>query len=204
MSWSDLPSSHNDSCHVGQEDCGATNVFDDNADSTFHRDHSLLMNHSVAKWNDFSDIADFSFREIENLFLEDYLRTMNNLIRNQVSIGQNDYNIKLINERSLKNMKAVDINYQMTFNNNFFPRKKKKMNEVKDILKNAYENMIDSVKNDLRPGDIMRADIHNANVDLPIYVACRPVDEVNAEVMMESTENVLNSNEDLPFTPPVA
>lgn len=95
-------------------------------------------------------------------------------------------------------MKAVDVNYQLTFNNNFF-REKRKMIEVKDILKDAYEKMIDQVKKDLRPGDIMIASIYNANLDLPIYVPCRHMEEMDAGAMMESTESVLNSNEDLPF-----
>jgi hypothetical protein len=50
------------------------------------------------------------------------------------------------------------------------------MNEVKDILRDAYQEMIDRVKKDLRPGDIMRAAIYNASLDAPIFVPCRPVD----------------------------
>eukprot|EP00105_Crassostrea_gigas_P028489 XP_011450155.1 PREDICTED: flocculation protein FLO11-like [Crassostrea gigas] len=45
----------------------------------------------------------------------------------------------------------------------------------------------------------MRAAIHNEKLDLPIYVPCRPMEEMNAEAMMESLVNVLNSNEDIPF-----
>lgn len=104
----------------------------------------------------------------------------------------------LVNERTLKNMKAVDVNYQLTFNNKFF-REKKKLNEVKDILRVAFEKMIEHVKKNLRPGDIMRAAIHNEKLDLPIYVPCRPMEEMNAEAMMECLIDVLNSNEDIPF-----
>lgn len=59
--------------------------------------------------------------------------------------------------------------------------------------------MIEHVKKNLRPGDIMRAAIHNEKLGLPIYVPCRPMEEMNAEAMMESLVNVLNSNEDIPF-----
>lgn len=115
------------------------------------------------------------------------------LIRNQV-----DYNIMFVNERTLKDMKAADVNYQLTFNNKFF-RKQNKLKEVKEILRDAFEKMIEHVKKHLRPGDIMRAAIHNEKLDLPIYVPCRPMEEMNAEAMMESLVNVLNSNEDIPF-----
>ena len=95
-------------------------------------------------------------------------------------------------------MKAIDVNYQLTFKDKFF-REKKKMNEVKDILKTAFEKMIDHVKKNLRPGDIMRAAIHNENLDLPIYVPCRPMEEMDAETIMESLTSVLNSNQNLAF-----
>lgn len=55
------------------------------------------------------------------------------------------------------------------------------------------------MKKDLRPGDIMRAAIYNESLDLPIYVPCRPMEEMDVEAMLESLVNVLNSNEDIPF-----
>lgn len=73
------------------------------------------------------------------------------------------------------------------------------MKEVKDILKDAFEKLINHVKKDLRPGDIMRAAIYNESLDLPIYVPCRPMEEMDVEAMLESLVNVLNSNEDIPF-----
>lgn len=106
MSWSDLPSTPNsissDGCHTSQGDCNATKDFDDIEDSSFHGDHSLLMDVSVAKSNDFSDIANSSFREIENISLDDDQCAVDDLIRNQVGRGQNDYNIKMIKEKNAK------------------------------------------------------------------------------------------------------
>lgn len=130
--------------------------------------------------------------------LDDDLLLADDLIRKQVGAGSDDYNIKIVNERTLKDMKAVDVNYQLTFNNKFF-REKKKLGEVKDILQDAFEKMINHVKKNLRPGDIMRGAIHNQKLDIPIYVPCRPMEEMDAEAMMESVVNVLNSNEDIPF-----
>jgi hypothetical protein len=45
----------------------------------------------------------------------------------------------------------------------------------------------------------MRAAIHDENLDLPVYVPCRPMEEMNAEALMERLEIVLNSNQDLPY-----
>lgn len=61
-------------------------------------------------------------------------------------------------------MKAVEVNYSLTFNDNFF-REKNKLKDVKDVLKNAFEKMIEHVKKDFRPGDIMRAAIYNEALD---------------------------------------
>lgn len=36
-------------------------------------------------------------------------------------------------------------------------------------------------------------------LDLPVFVPCRPMEEMDAEVMLESLMTVLNSNEDIPF-----
>lgn len=115
--------------------------------------------------------------------LDDDLLLADDLIRNQVGAGSDDYNIKIVNERTLKDMKAVDVNYQLTFNNKFF-REKKKLGEVKDILRDAFEKMINHVKKNLPPGDIMRGAIHNQKLDIPIYVPCRPMEEMDAEAMM--------------------
>lgn len=95
-------------------------------------------------------------------------------------------------------MRAVEATYSLTFNDKFFSEKKK-LKDVKDVLKDAFEKMIERVKKGLRPGDIMRAAIYNDAIDLPIYVPCRHMEEMDAEAMLESVVNVLNSNEDIPF-----
>lgn len=88
------------------------------AESSFHRDCSLLVDDGAGNSMEFPDIADSSFREIENISLDNDLELADELIRNQIGAGQDDYNMKLVNDRTLKDMKAVDVNYQLTFNNN--------------------------------------------------------------------------------------
>lgn len=48
--------------------------FDDIAESSFHRDCSLLVDDGAGNSMDFPDIADSSFREIENISLDDGLQ----------------------------------------------------------------------------------------------------------------------------------
>ena len=45
----------------------------------------------------------------------------------------------------------------------------------------------------------MRAAIYNDALDVPVFVPCRPMEEMNAEAMLDILMNVLNSNEDVPF-----
>jgi hypothetical protein len=73
------------------------------------------------------------------------------------------------------------------------------MNEVFDLLREALQNMLDRVKRDLRPGDIMRVAIHNDGLDLPVFVPFRPMENMNPDALLDTLTNVLNSNEDVAF-----
>lgn len=73
------------------------------------------------------------------------------------------------------------------------------MKEVNNLLKEAFDKMILDMKKDLRPGDIMRGVIHNDGLDLPVYIPFRPMEDMNAEAMLNCLENVLNSKEDVLF-----
>lgn len=84
-------------------------------------------------------------------------------------------------------MGAVEVQYELMFRDDLF-RKSKKMIEVKNLLKEAFEEMLKRVKKDLRPGDIIRAGIYNDHLDLPVFVPCRPMEEMDAEVMLESDD----------------
>ena len=95
-------------------------------------------------------------------------------------------------------MGVVDVNYQLTFRDHVF-RKKRKMKDAKDLLLQGFNDMIERVKKDLNPGDIMRAAIHNDALDVPVFVPCRPMEEMNADTMLDVLMNVLNSNQDVPF-----
>lgn len=73
------------------------------------------------------------------------------------------------------------------------------MNEVFDLLREAFQKMIDRVKRDLRPGDIVRVAIHNEGLDLPVFVPFRPMENMNTDTVLETLTHVLNSNEDVAF-----
>lgn len=88
MSWSEHDSGQVN--QVIQGDDNLTNDFDDIANSSFHRDSSLLMDFSGTSSIGFSDIADSSFRDIENLSLDDDLLAVLDQLGNQVGAGRDD------------------------------------------------------------------------------------------------------------------
>jgi hypothetical protein len=145
---------------------------------------------------DFSDVADVSFHEGDSLIRDLRVDPMDDAV--QVGGGRNDFDVRLINEKSLKTMGVKEVTYQLTFKDHLF-RQEKKMREVKNLLGEAFDQMIDQVKKDLRPGDIVRGVVHNDALDLPVYIPFRPMEDMNAEAMLNSLEIVLNSNEDIPF-----
>lgn len=109
MSWSEnMTSNLGGVSQEVQGDDNSTTDFDDIANSSFHRDSSLFMDASGPSSIGFSDIADSSFQDIENISLDDDLLAVLDHLGNQVGAGRDDYNIKLINEKSLKDMKAVN------------------------------------------------------------------------------------------------
>jgi hypothetical protein len=145
---------------------------------------------------DFSDVVDVSFHEGDSLIRDLRVDPMDDVV--QVGGGRNDFDVRLIKEKSLKTMGVKETTYQLTFKDHLF-RQEKKMKEVKNLLGEAFDQIIDQVKKDLRPGDIVRGVIHNDALDLPVYIPFRPMEDMNAEAMLNSLEIVLNSNEDIPF-----
>ncbi|XP_062587273.1 uncharacterized protein LOC134248892 [Saccostrea cucullata] len=141
------------------------------------------------------EITDATFHEGDSLLLHD---EPFDFFANQVGTGRDDFDIRIVKEKKLKKAGAIDVNYELTFKDHLF-REKKKMIEVKGLLKEAFDNMLQHVKKDLRPGDLMRGVIYNDHLDLPVFVPCRPMEEMDADAMLESLMIVLNSHQDLPF-----
>lgn len=160
-----------------------------------------LMNMDIDDLNgpvfsDFWDVADGSFHEEDSLIRDIQEDLFNGPI--QIGGGRDDFDIQLLQEKTLKSMGVKEATFELTFKDHLF-RYPKKMNEAKDLLKDAFKNIIEHAKKDLRPGDVMRAVIHNDGLDLPVFVLFRPMEDMNAEAMLNCLENVLNSNEDIPF-----
>ena len=64
-------------------------------------------------------------------------------------------------------MGVKDVSYELTLNDKIL--NDKRMLDMKNLLQEAFQKMIDGVKKDLQPGDIMRGAIYNNHLDLPIY-----------------------------------
>lgn len=204
MEWTQVPPATADELlnRASTPPCRMTESmdFDDIVESSFHCEDSLLMEEdALSAAHFFSELADVSFHEGDSLIRDLQVDSLSESFIDQYGAGQNDeFDIRVLGEKKLKSMGAVEVQYELMFRDDLF-RKSKKMIEVKNLLKEAFEEMLKRVKKDLRPGDIIRAGIYNDHLDLPVFVPCRPMEEMDAEVMLESLMTVLNSNEDIPF-----
>lgn len=176
MDWSEVTLAEGDDLIDAVHACD----FHDIAESSFHGDQSLLENLDTF---DFTELPGPSFARDSTV---------------QVGGGRDDFNIRLLKEKALKTMGVKEVSYELTFNDRLF-HEQKKMNEVFDLLREAFQKMLDRVKRDLRPGDIVRVAIHNEGLDLPVFVPFRPMENMNADTVLETLTHVLNSNEDGAF-----
>lgn len=154
--------------------------FHDIAESSFHGDQSLLENLDTF---DLTELPGPSFARDSTV---------------QNGGERDDFNIRLLKEKALKTMGVKEVSYELTFNDRLFGEQNK-MNEVFDLLREAFQKMIDRVKRDLRPGDIVRVAIHNEGLDLPVFVPFRPMENMNTDTLLETLTHVLNSDEDVAF-----
>ncbi|KAK3107774.1 hypothetical protein FSP39_021983 [Pinctada imbricata] len=178
--------------------------FGNQQESSFHEGESLLADTSrecmfdmeKAEEVDFFDIVDGSFHRDDSL-----LSNIDTSSFPMIQIGRGpkrEYDIRLVKEKALKKMGATDVSYELTFNDSMF-KEKKQMKDVLQTLRKAFKDMIDKVKQDLQPGDIMRGVVHNDALDVPIFVPFRPMEDMNADAMLDAVINVLNSEETIPF-----
>lgn len=162
MEWTvSSPSSADGLLKKINEQSNPKNVdFEDIRDSSFHTD---LMNMATDNLHDptnfdFQEVADGSFHEEDSLIRDIQGDLFDGVI--QIGGGRDDFDIQLLQEKALKTMGVKEATFELTFKDHLF-RRPKKMNEAKNLLKEAFENIIEHAKKDLRPGDIMRAVIHN-------------------------------------------
>ena len=102
----------------------------------------------------FSDVGNCTFRVSESLLgIPD-----DRLI--QRGGGEPDFDIRLLQERKLIPLGVKDVSYELTLNDRFL-NDNKRMLDMKNLLLEAFQRMIDRVKKDLHPADIMRGAIYN-------------------------------------------
>ena len=68
---------------------------------------------------------------------------------------------------------------------------------MKDDLRAVFDNLIEKGAEDFNDGDMARIYIEHPDLHKPIMVPPRPLEEMNADVVMEAVENVLQSQEEL-------
>ena len=201
MDWSDIPTSNIADDLLQDTTCQRCGAFCSTYDALnkhlrVHTEYDSICN-DIRQTEEPMDVDDFN--NIEDTTFLDADELVNNVQDVfQTGAGLPDYNIKLMKTKSLKRMGTTDVNYKLTFNHHMF-QEKKKVTEMTDVLKRAFQDMIDHVRKELQPGDIMRGAINNDNLSHSIFVPCRRMEEMNADAMLESLINVLNSNENIPF-----
>ena len=121
---------------------------------THNRDVSNTAGCSNDERTDFSDIADCSFHDSESLLAN---IPTDQLI--QIGGGEPDFNIKLLSERAIKSMGVRDVNCELTFSEKILTDNNK-MVDAKNVLRRAFEEMLNEVKEHLHPGYIMRGVIY--------------------------------------------
>lgn len=131
--------------------------FEGITESSFHGDKSLLED---------MDIHQFDISELSSADLI------------QVGGGKDDFDIWLVHEKALKNMGVRQVTYELTFKDRLF-RQHKKMKEVLDLLREAFQRMLDHIKRELSPGDIIRVAIHNDRLHLPVFVPFHLMENMN-------------------------
>lgn len=95
-------------------------------------------------------------------------------------------------------MGVKEVRYELTFNDRVF-RQQRKMREVLDLLRKTFQRMLDRVRRDLQSSDIVRVAICKDGLDLAGFVPFRPMEDRDADVVLDTLTYVLNSNEDVAF-----
>lgn len=96
--------------------------FDDIVESSFHCEDSLLMEEdALSAAHFFSELADVSFHEGDSLIRDLQVDSLNESFIDQYGAGQNDdFDIRVLGEKKLKSMGAVEVQYKLMFRHDLF------------------------------------------------------------------------------------
>ena len=107
------------------------------------------------------------------------------------------FKIEKIGEKQFSKTKAVDRHYKICIDPQHLNGKK--LTDMHNELHDMFERALKDVKQNLQGNDLGRVVIHHPSLNHEIVVPLRPLDELDADAILENVENVLSSNENLPM-----
>ena len=96
--------------------------------------------------------------------------------------------------RTFKKNGATDTTYEVKFTEGWQGRK---LTELISELYNMFDDAIGSAATGLAENDLARVVLHHDNLDSPLVVPLRPINQLDASVVMSHVENALNSHQNL-------
>jgi hypothetical protein len=106
------------------------------------------------------------------------------------------YDIKEKSRKTYASNAALEINYEVQFNNHWQGRK---LVDLHDEVHNMMDDVLHQARGNLAGNDLGRVVIHHEALNNPIVIPLQKWDLLDANKVMDTVQNVLNSNEDLPL-----
>jgi hypothetical protein len=104
------------------------------------------------------------------------------------------YTIREKSERTYAKKAAVDRRYEIKIDDQYNGQR---LQDVRAGLHQMFENVLEEARGNLAGNDLGRVVIHHQLLHDPIIVPLQPLDQLDANKIMEIIEKVLNSNQNL-------
>lgn len=115
----------------------------------------------------------------------------------QVGSGtQKPYEFSLRKTRTFAKHAAVEKIYQVKFNEQL---KGRNISDLHAQLHDMFDDVLQEAKIGLADNDLGRVVLRHQNLENPIVVPLRSLDELNADVILTTVENVMRSHQNLPL-----
>ncbi|XP_053381794.1 uncharacterized protein LOC128549269 [Mercenaria mercenaria] len=107
------------------------------------------------------------------------------------------FTISKVSEKQFKKSRAIDRHYKVQIDQNALQGKK--VNELHNELHDLFDRALAEVKQNMQGNDLGRVVIHHPSLNHEIVVPLQQLDQLDANTVMETVENVLSSNENVPM-----
>ena len=111
------------------------------------------------------------------------------------SMDSKPYTFRKKNQRTFIKNGAVDTCYQVKFDDQW---QGQKLGNIKKQLHNMFEDILQQARGELDDQDLGRVIIHHNGLNQNVVVPLQKLGDLNAEVVMEKIESILQSEESLP------